>query len=301
MNPIIYKILKILPDKVYLKLQYKYTTGKKLNLKEPKTYGEKLQWLKLYDRKPYYTTLVDKYEVREYIKNKIGEKYLVPILGYWDNAENIDFEKLSQKFVLKCNHDSKSVIVCHDKDSLNIKDTINHFKKKLKNNAFYYGREWPYKNIKPLVIAEEMLVDETGNDLKDYKVMCFNGEPKLIQIHKDRFNEDEEYTIDYYDINWNKTNITANTTCSKEKIDKPEFLEEMLYLSKKLSQDLPQARIDWYYANNQLYFGEITFFDASGYDVFDPSEWNYRLGSWIDLSIIKKENYLSQSMNENRG
>lgn len=301
MNPIIYKILKILPDKVYLKLQYKYTTGKKLNLKEPKTYGEKLQWLKLYDRKPYYTTLADKYEVREYIKNRIGEKYLVPILGHWDNAESINFEKLPQKFVLKCNHDSKSVIVCYDKDSLNIQDTINHFKKKLKNNAFYYGREWPYKNIKPLVIAEEMLVDETGNDLKDYKVMCFNGEPKLIQIHKDRFNENEEYTIDYYDINWNKTNITANTICSKEKMDKPEFLKEMLYLSKKLSQDLPQARIDWYYANNQLYFGEITFFDASGYDVFNPSEWNYRLGSWLDLLIVKKENYLSQSINENRG
>ncbi len=285
MRPIVYELLKYMPDKLYISLQYYYTTGKFLNLSNPKTFNEKLQWLKLYDRNSLYTKLVDKYLVRDYIEQRIGREYLIPLLGVWDRAEDIDFDKLPDEFVLKCNHDSKSTRIVKNKANLNITEIKSFYNKRLKQNAYYYGREWPYKNVKPKVIAEKFMVERGSDDLKDYKVMCFGGKAKLIQVHSGRFKGKDIYTQDFYDCDWNKLPITQGVQISDVVLEKPDFLAEMLSLSEKLSQGIPQLRVDWYHDGTQLFFGELTFFDASGYDEFEPDEYNYIVGSWIDLGL----------------
>lgn len=281
MNKKVYKVLSILPDSTFIKLQYRYNTGKKLNLKEPTRYNEKLQWLKIYDHNPKYTVLVDKYLVKEYVSNKIGKNYIIPTIAKWDDANKIDVNNLPKEFVLKCNHDSKSVYIVRDKNRYDFNQTIYKLNKALKNNHYLYGREWPYKNVKPLVFAEEYKEDESGG-LKDYKVMCFNGKPKFIQLHQGRFTDN--YTQDFFDINWKHQSFNqVGEVASKELPTRPHFLEEMLELSEILSASIPHVRIDWYFTDNQLYFGEYTFFDASGYYDFVPEEYNYILGDYIDL------------------
>lgn len=281
MNKIVYQLLKWLPDETYIKLQYRYVTKRKLNLQNPVRYNEKLQWLKLYDHKPEYTLFVDKYRVKEYVANKIGEKYIIPTLGCWDNAEKIDFDSLPDEFVLKCNHDSKSVIICRDKSKFDRTRAIKRLNAGLKRNHFAYGREWPYKNVKPVILAEKYMEDETGG-LQDYKVMCFNGVPRLIQLHQGRFTD--HYTHDIFDAQWVHQNFNQKgEVYAQECCKRPEFLDEMLALSAKLAENVPHLRVDWYYVNHQLYFGELTFFDASGYLDFEPDEYNEILGSWIEL------------------
>ena len=269
-----------LPDKPYLELIYYAHFGKKLDLKNPKTFNEKLQWLKLYDRNPEYTRMVDKYEAKQYVAEKIGEEYIIPTLGVWDDPDQIDFGALPDQFVLKCTHDSGGLVICRDKSRLNIEEAKEKLKKRLKFMYFYWGREWPYKNVKPRVIAEKYMEDESGTELKDYKVMCFEGEPKLIQVHRGRFGE---HTQDFYDTQWQKLEITQGFPYSETKMDRPVFLEEMLTLSKKLSQNLHQVRVDWYYVEHQLYFGELTFFDGAGFDGFEPDEYDEIIGSWIKI------------------
>lgn len=283
MKPLVYRLLKHMPDKLYISLQYYYTTGKILNLSNPKTFNEKLQWLKLYDRNPLYTNLVDKYLVRAYIEEKIGKRYLIPLVGVWDKPEDIDFEKLPDRFVLKCNHDSKSTRIFKDKSNLDIKEIQAFYNKRLNKNAYYYGREWPYKNVRPKIIAEKFIVERENDDLKDYKVMCFGGKAKLIQVHAGRFKGKNIYTQDFYDCDWQKLPITQGVQNSDVVLEKPHFLDEMLRLSERLSSGVPQLRVDWYHDGSQLFFGELTFFDASGYDEFVPDEYNYIVGSWIDL------------------
>lgn len=281
MNKIVYQLLSVLPDETYVKLQYWYATKRRLNLKNPVRYNEKLQWLKLYDHKPEYTMFVDKYRVKNYVANKIGEEYIIPTLGVWVDAREIDFAQLPDEFVLKCNHDSKSVLICKDKSKFEKETAVKKLNKSLKKNHFTYGREWPYKNVKPVVMAEKYMEDESGG-LQDYKVMCFNGVPNLIQLHQGRFTD--HYTQDLFDVRWTHQNYNQKGEISSAVWpEKPEFLEEMLELSAKLSEGVPHLRVDWYYVNHHLYFGELTFFDASGYLDFEPDEYNEIIGSWIKL------------------
>lgn len=268
-------------DEEYLKKLYKFRMGKELDLNNPETFNEKLQWLKIHNRNPLYTTMVDKYAVKKYVADKIGEKYIIPTLGVWDNVEDITFNKLPKQFVLKCTHDSGGIVICKDKSVLDFNEAKKKLKKSLETNFFLKWREWPYKNVKRRIIAEEFLEDANANELVDYKVLCFNGEPKIVEVHKGRFNG--KHTTDNYDIFWNKTDIEQyDLPKSDEIMPKPAFLEEMLRLSKLLSKDLVHVRVDWYFANNRLYFGELTFFDGSGFNLFcgDADEL---LGSWIKL------------------
>lgn len=272
-------------DEKYLARRYNAVVGKKLNLEDPKTFNEKLQWLKLYNRRPEYTMMADKVAVRDYIAKTIGEEYLIPCLGVWDDPDDIDFNTLPDQFVLKCNHNSGlGMCICKDKSKLDIEKVKAGLRKGLKQNYYLSGREWPYKNIKPRIIVEKYMTDESGTDLKDYKVMCFDGKPKLIQVHKGRF---VDHTQDFYDTDWNFMKIYQGCKNSDELMPKPVFMDEMLALSEKLAVGIPHVRVDWYFVNGQLYFGELTFFDASGFDEFEPNEYNEILGSWITLPEVK--------------
>ena len=273
-----------MPDEQYLKRLFRAITGKKLNLENPQTFNEKLQWLKLYDRKPEYTMMVDKYRVREYIANTIGKEYLIPLLGVWEDPEDIDFDALPDQFVLKCNHNSGlGMCICKDKSKLDIKRVKRELKKGLKQDYYLTGREWPYKDVPRRIIAEKYMVDESGTELKDYKVMCFNGQSKVIQIHRGRF---DNHTLDLYDIAWNRLDFTWDCPQSEIMWEKPAFLEEMLILSEKLAHGIPQLRVDWYYAEKKLYFGELTFSPTSGFSKMTPEEWDYKMGEWIELPSV---------------
>lgn len=280
-NKLIYKgFLNFLPDEIFLKIRYRLEMGKKLNLKNPQTFNEKLQWLKLYDRNPEYTKMVDKYEVRKYIAEKIGEEYLIPLLGVWDSFDEIDFEKLPDQFVLKCTHDSGGLIICKDKSKLDINEARKKINKCLKRNFYYLTREWPYKNVKPRIIAEKFMVDESGTELKDYKIFCFNGEPKALFVATDR---PYDTRFDFYDIEFNHLPFTNGHPNAEKEIKPPKGLSEMTELAKKLSEGMKQVRIDFYDINGKVYFGEITFFHWSGMVPFEPEEWDLKWGKLINL------------------
>ena len=278
--------LRSLPDKLYLKMMYYLKMGKKLDLKNPLTFNEKLQWLKLYDRKSEYTKLVDKYEVRKYISDNIGEKYLIPMIAVYDSIDEIQWDKLPDQFVLKCTHGSHSNIICSDKDKLDIDVAKMKLNKWMKMNWFWLGREWPYKNVKPRIIAEQFMKDDKEPDLKDYKFMCFNGEVKCCFVCAER-DEQAKAKIIVYDKNWELMEIGRDQVYHTA-VPKPHTYDKMLELATKLSKDIPFARIDFYEINGQLYFGEITFFPAMGMTRFTPESADELLGSWIDLSKIKE-------------
>lgn len=252
--------IHILSDDIYLKLQYKHIVGKQLDLKKPKTFNEKLQWLKINDRNPEYTQMVDKYEVRKYIADKIGEEYLIPLLGVWDRFDDINFDKLPEQFVLKCTHDSGSIIFCKDKNTFNFKYAEKKLKKCLKHNFYWVGREWPYKNIKPRIIAEKYMVD---TELKDYKIMCFNGEPKCSFVCSERFLK-TGLKVTFFDLNWNVMPFIRHYPKSNIPIEKPNRYDEMLALSKLLAYGTYFLRVDFYEINQKLYFGELTFYPGGG-------------------------------------
>lgn len=270
--------LKFIPDKQYLSLLYRGYTGKRLNIKQPKTYNEKIQWLKIYDRNPDYIPMVDKYEVRKYISREIGEKYLIPLLGVYDKPEDISFENLPNKFVLKCTHDSGSVLICKDKSAFDKEKAKKKLNEWLNRNYFYTSREWPYKSLKPRIICEQFLQD----DIIDYKIMCFGGEPKLIQVHRNRNQSD--HSIDFYDTNWKKTNIKRKDNPTGDILKKPSNLSEMLNISRILSKGEIHVRIDLYEVNGEIFFGEKTYYSASGFAGFEKDEHDELLGSWIKLS-----------------
>ena len=273
-----------LPDELYLKLLFRFKMGYKLNLKNPKTFTEKLQWLKLYNRKPEYTTMVDKYAVKEYVAKIIGEEYIIPTLGVWDSFDDIDFSKLPQQFVLKTTHGGGGggVVICKDKKTFDREKARKILERSMKGDIYKSLREWPYKNVPKRIIAEKYVEDESGY-LRDYKVMCFNGLPKLVQMHMGRFNG--IHTQDFYNCNWEKLDTINQVGCvnSDMVLPKPQCLEKMLDLSSKLSEGLPQIRVDWYIIESNVYFGEMTFFDAGGFDDFIPESLNEVIGSWIEL------------------
>lgn len=272
-------------DEKFLKRKFKLTFGYDLNLKNPQTFNEKLQWLKLHDRNPLYTTMVDKYAVKKWVANKIGEQYIIPTLGVWKSFDEINFDKLPNQFVLKTTHDSGGIVICKDKNIFDKKKARTKLAQSLTRNYYYHGREWPYQKVLPCIIAEKYMVDESGYDLKDYKVLCFNGEPKLIEFHRNRFTQN--HIQEFYDTSWHKTSISqtgiANFRISKDIFPRPTSLDEMLHQSRMLAQHLIHARIDWYCINEKLYFGEITFFDGSGFEPFDNFKDDLLLGNWIKL------------------
>lgn len=275
-----------LSDKAYIKLEYFIVFRKKLNLDNPQTFNEKLQWLKLYDRNPLYTTLVDKYAVKEYIKNAIGKEFIIPTIGVWDRYEDIDFDKLPNQFVLKTTHDSGTYIICRDKQHFDKESAKELLVKRLKRNYYKEHREWPYKNVKPRIIAEKYMVDESGTELKDYKFFCFDGEVKAMFIARDRAIGETKF--DYYDEHFNRLPIKQHYPNSIKDMEKPKSFEKMKELASLLSKDYPHVRVDFYEINGKIYFGEMTFFHFSGTRRFEPEEWDNILGKWIDLSKAYK-------------
>ncbi len=280
-NPIVFNLSKLVPDKIYLEHRYKRLMGKKLNLNPPVTYNEKLNWMKLYDRNPMYTKLADKYAVREYVKEKIGEDYLIPLLGVWDKADDIDFDKLPDQFVLKCTHDSESAVICKDKKHLDIEEVKKKLDRALKVNFYYYNREWVYKNISPRIVAEEYVEDEKDKELRDYKIFCFDGVPKAMFIATDRGIHKTKF--DFFDMDFNHLDFTQHYPNSDVPVHKPEHFEEMKVLAHKLAEGLSQVRVDFYEANGKIYFGEMTFFHHGGTTPFEPEKWDYTFGEWFKL------------------
>lgn len=277
--------LNWMPDKLNIKLMYRLYLGKRLDLKSPKTFNEKLQWIKLYDRKPEYTVMADKFLVREHVAKIIGEEYLIPLLGVWDKAEDIDFDVLPNCFVLKCNHDSGSVIVCKDKNKLDKNKTVRFLSKRLKASGCSHGREWPYKNIPRKIIAEQYMEDDGTHELRDYKFHCFSGEPKFVLVCTGRKSV-EGLREDFFDTEWNHLDVRrpAHGNASFD-IERPEQLGQMLQLSRKLAGTMAFSRIDFYVVNGKVYFGEITLFPTSGYTAFEPESYDELFGSWIHLPI----------------
>jgi hypothetical protein len=276
-------LTRFTPDKLYLKLQYFCIFNKKLDLKNPKSYNEKLQWLKLYDRKPEYSKMVDKYEVKKYVEAKIGKEYIIPTLGVWEKFDDIDFDNLPKQFVLKPTHDSGSIIFFKEKTIINIKRAKKKINKSLKKNYYHLGREYPYKDVKPAIIAEKYMVDNSDSDLKDYKVFNFNGKQSIIQVDFDRFTNHKR---NFYTSDWEFIDFKLLYENDPNMIISPPIkLKKIIELSRKLSQDILFCRTDFYSINNEIYFGEITFFPGGGLEKFTPEEWDIKLGNLIKLPL----------------
>ena len=273
--------LRFLPDKIYLQIYYFAQFKRFINFKAPKTYNEKLQWLKINDRNPEYTKMVDKYEAKEYVSKIIGEEYIIPTLGIWDKFEEIDFDKLPNQFVLKCTHDSEGLVIVKDKSKMNMEEAKEKIEKAMKYNFFYIGREYPYKNIKPRIIAESYMEDKKYGELRDYKFFCFDGEPKAMFIATDRNIGKTKF--DFYDLEFNHLDIVQHYPNSNGKIEKPINFDKMIELSKKISKGLKHARVDFYEVDDKIYFGEITFYHFSGLQPFNDVKWDIKFGSYLNL------------------
>ncbi len=274
---------KFLSDESYLRKRYRAHFGKKLNLANPQTFNEKLQWLKLYDRKPIYTTMVDKYAVKQYVAEQIGEGYIIPTLGVWDRFDDIDFDALPDQFVLKCTHDSGGLVICRDKSKLNKAAAKAKIEKFLKREFFWVHREWPYKNVKPQIIAEQYMEDSKTAELRDYKFFCFDGVVKALFVATERQKAGEEVKFDFFDPNFNRLPIRQGHPNAKFLPEKPEKLDEMIRLAESLSKGIAHVRVDFYEVNGKVYFGELTFSHFAGLVPFEPEEWDYTLGDWIQL------------------
>lgn len=275
--------LRFIPDKMFLQIYYFARFKKFINFKNPKTYNEKINWLKLNDRKKIYTSLVDKYDVKKKVAKVIGNEYIIPTLGVWNSFDEIDFDKLPDKFVLKCTHDSEGVYIVKDKNKLNVKEARQKINEAMKYNFYYIGREWPYKNIKPRIIAEKYMEDHVDGELRDYKFFCFDGKAKLMFIATDR--NIGETKFDYYDLDFNHLDIVQHYPNSDKEIRKPKNFDKMIQLSEKITQyfKLKHARIDFYEVDGELYFGEITFYHFSGLQPFKPKEWDEKIGNLLVL------------------
>ncbi len=288
------KVQRILPDKVFLKLMVHANLGYKLNLENPRSFNEKMQWLKLYDRKPVYTQMVDKYEAKILIAKKIDEEYVVPNYGVWNSFDEIDFSLLPDQFVLKTTHDCGGVIICRDKNHFDYEAAKKNFDKRMKDNFFWQGREWPYKNVRPRILAEKYLEmngslgnglaydPETEGEISDYKIMCFNGEPFCCLVCMGRHSIKGLHE-NFYDNEWQILPFHRDNPQYKDEVKKPEHYDKMLEIAQLLSDGTKFLRVDFFESNGQLYVGELTFFPASGFDRFVPEEWDYKLGDMINL------------------
>lgn len=272
-----------LSDEEYLKRKYRTMMGRELDLDAPRTYNEKLQWLKLYNRRPEYTRLVDKYEVKQVVASLIGEKYVIPNLGVWDSFDEIDFDALPDQFVLKCTHDSGGLVICKDKSKLDLAAARKKIERSLNTNFYMLGREWPYKNVKPRIMAETYMEDSKTRELRDYKFFVFDGVCKTLFVASSRYKEGEETRFDFFDMDFRRMDIRHGHPNADMPIEKPQCFEEMRRIAETLGQGHPHVRIDLYEVDGRVYFGEYTFFHHSGFVPFDPEVWDLTFGSWITL------------------
>ena len=285
-------LLNWMSDKAFVKMAYKNNTGKKLNLKNPQTFNEKLQWMKVYDHNPLYTQLVDKYEVREFVENlNVKDLHLIPLLGVCEKFDDIDFDKLPERFVLKCTHDSGGLCICRDKSAFDKEKAKKKINKSLSRNFYYQGREWPYKNVKPRIIAEAYMDDfEEGEEgygqgLTDYKFFTFNGEPKMLYISRGLENH-ATAKISFFDLNGEFMPFKrSDYEGFSEKPDMPKELSRMTEIARECSKKIeaPFLRVDLYVIKGRIYFSEFTFFPCGGMMPIDPPEWDNKIGSWIKL------------------
>ena len=275
-----------LPDDLYLKWAYRVKTGRKLNLKNPKTFTEKLQWLKIHDRKPEYATMVDKFAAKQFVADKIGEKYVVPLVGGpWKSFSEIDFDKLPEQFVLKTTHDSGGIAICRNKATFDKQKAENCLTEHLQTCHWKRWREWAYKNVEPQIIAEKLLVETSKSEtedgaLTDYKFFCFDGEPKVMYISKDK---GETPQTDFFDMEYNHLPFRMRDPNANEPPEKPVQFEQMRSLAKKLSHGLKQLRVDFYIIDDQIYIGELTFYHCGGMAPITPIKWDYKMGEYIHI------------------
>ena len=270
-------------SETYLRVYYRIMTGKKLNLEHPVSFQEKTQWLKLHNTDPLFTQLVDKYAVRQFVADRIGEEHLIPLLGVYNRFEDIDFDALPTRFVLKSTHDSGSVVVCKDKSKLNKQEARKKLNKSLKRNYFWEGREYPYKNVPPKIVVEQYMEDAETGELTDYKFFCFNGKPEYIFVASERFSGDGVPKFTYFDMDFNVLPIRSKGHNNSDILKKPSCFDEMIKVLNQLCIDTPFVRIDLYSINNKVYFGEYTFFHDGGVVPMEPDEWNNRMGEMIKL------------------
>ncbi len=294
------ELLNWLNDDIYLKILYWILIEKNLNIENPRSFNEKVQWLKLHDRRPEYTTMVDKYEVKKYVASVIGEDYIIPTLGIWNHFDEIDFEELPKQFVLKCTHDSGGLVIVRDKNAFDMKAAKKKLEANLKRNFYWLGREWPYKNVKPRIIAEKYM-EEKGHavidgsvdtlqthedkELTDYKFMCFHGEVKCIFTCTERYSG-EGLKVTFFDKDWNRFPFERHYPKSNKEIPKPGNLYDMIKLSEQLAKGVPFVRVDFYNIDQKIYFGELTFYPGSGFEEFNPEEWDDILGEWLVLPKV---------------
>ena len=284
-------LLNWMSDERYLSLMYRTILHSELDLNNPKGFNEKLQWLKIYDRKAEYTTMVDKYAVKQYVAEKIGEQYIIPTLGIWKRFDDIDFDSLPNQFVLKCTHDSGGLVVCKDKNKLDKEAAKAKIERSLKKNYYWSSREWPYKNVPPRIIAEKYMFNSktTANEtesLKDYKFYCFNGEPQYLYV-SDQMDNHSKARVSFVDKDWKKAPFGRTDYKEFEVLpEKPQHFEDMLKLARILSKNIAFLRVDLYEINDKIYFGELTFHPCAGFMPFKPKEWDEKLGEMISLPSI---------------
>lgn len=280
-------------DAEFLRLSFRLNTGQSLDLSNPRTFNEKLQWLKIHDRNPMYTQLVDKFRVKDWVRTRLGEQYIVPTFGCWAEVEDVDISSLPEKFVLKTNDDSGVVVVCSDKENFDLGEAKKRLKRSRKKNLYYRTREWPYKNVQPCVLAEQLLeapcdsvAENPGGpqgDLVDYKFMCFSGKVQCIFTCSNRASGD--LRVDFFDREWDPLPFTRRFPRAEKLPSPPKTLLEMIWAAESLAVDLPFVRVDFYEVEGRCYFGEMTFYPGSGYEKFEPNEWDTILGNWLDLSL----------------
>lgn len=278
-----------LSDEEYIKKAFKAKMGYPLDLENPVTYNEKLQWLKLNEHNPIYTTMVDKYLVKDYVAGIVGKEYVIPTLGVWESSNEIDFDSLPNQFVLKCTHDSGGIYICKNKDNLDLR-AVKKLEKRLKKNYYLHGREWPYKNVKPRIIAEKYMTNGGDDEeLSDYKIMTFNGEAKILFIATDRQDPTVSTKFDYFDMEGNHLDIDLWVyPNAKTPPPMPQHFAEMKMLAEKLSKDTVHSRVDFYESDGKVYFGEITFFHQSGFAHIEPASWDKTIGEWIEIKDLKR-------------
>lgn len=276
------------PAEAFLKRLYRIHMGRELDLQHPKTYTEKLQWLKLYDHRPEYTRMVDKYAVKDYVAEKIGPEYVIPLLGVWDRVEDIDFDSLPKQFVLKTTHDSGGIVVCKDKASLDIAKARKQLRYFLNRNYYDRNREWPYKDVPHRIIAERYMEDPGQGELRDYKFFTFGGVPKVLYIAQGR-GLGGETVADFFDMDFQHLPFTIDHNMAPVPPEKPKNFEKMKQLAAILSEGTPQLRVDFYEVDGKIYFGEMTFFHCSGMEAFHPGKWDERFGSWVELPPVQVE------------
>lgn len=282
-------LLRFVPDDKYLKRKYWYKMHRELHLEEPVSFSEKLQWLKLYDRKPIYTTMVDKYAAKQYVSDCLGEQHIIPTLGVWDSFDEIDFDTLPDRFVLKCTHDSGGLVIVKDKSKIDRESARKKIESSLKRNYFWQGREWPYKDVKPRILAEAFMENKNGEPLRDYKFYCFNGEPGFLYISEGLENH-ATASISFVNLDWTFAPYERSDYKPFQTLPpKPERFADMLRIAKTLSKGTDFLRVDLYQINGEIYFSELTFSPCGGMMPFREEKHDFEIGKMLKLTKINKD------------